>query len=252
MSQTVSFSVHDKIALVTGGATGIGLAAAAALIEHGATVYIGGRREDVGAAAASAVGATFVALDVTSSSSVDGVVEEIVGRHGRLDISVHGAGARLNKPAEDTTDEEWRAVFDTNTDGVFRCCRAVGSAMLAHGGGAIVNIASMSAHSVNRPQRQAAYNASKAAVVQYTRSLAGEWGGLGIRVNSVSPGYTETAMTAVSRSKPEMVEAWLSKTPLHRFAKPHEIAGAVVYLASDASSFVTGTDVAVDGGYTVW
>jgi NAD(P)-dependent dehydrogenase (short-subunit alcohol dehydrogenase family) len=121
--------------------------------------------------------------------------------------------------------------------------------MLTHGGGSIINIGSMSAHIVNHPQRQAIYNASKAAVLHYTRSLAVEWADRGIRVNSVSPGYTETAMTAVSRAIPERLAAWEADTPLGRIAKPDEIAGAVVYLASDASSFVTGSDIVIDGGY---
>jgi NAD(P)-dependent dehydrogenase (short-subunit alcohol dehydrogenase family) len=110
----------------------------------------------------------------------------------------------------------------------------------------------MSAHIVNHPQRQAIYNSSKAAIVHYTRSLAGEWGGDGIRVNSISPGYTETALTAVSRAMPDRLNSWLDKTPLHRIGKPDEMAGAVVYLASDASSFVTGTDIIIDGGYSIW
>ncbi|NYI40512.1 SDR family NAD(P)-dependent oxidoreductase [Demequina lutea] len=252
MHNRVDFTLAERVALVTGGATGIGLAAATALREFGATVYIGGRREDIGEESARRIGATYVHLDVTSSDSVDAAVRSVVQEHGRLDVSVHSAGARLNKPAEDTTDEEWRMVFDTNIDGVFRCCRAAGRVMLEAGGGSIINVASMSAHAVNRPQRQAAYNASKSAVIQYTKSLAGEWGDRNVRVNSISPGYTETAMTALSRAKPEMVDAWLSKTPLARFAKPEEIAGAVVYLASKASSFVTGSDIVVDGGYTVW
>jgi NAD(P)-dependent dehydrogenase (short-subunit alcohol dehydrogenase family) len=252
MTSPLDYAVGGKIALVTGGATGIGYAVAEALVKYGATVYIGGRTEDVGRQAAAELGVTYIPLDVTSAESVDSAVAQVVGEQGRLDIAINGAGARLNKPAEETTDEEWDAVFATNLRGVFLSCRAEGRVMLEQGGGSIVNIASMSASAVNRPQKQAAYNASKAAVVQYSKSLAGEWGDRGIRVNSLSPGYTETAMTAGSRGKPEMVEAWLSKTPLARFAKPHEIAGAAVFLASDASTFVTGHDLLVDGGYTVW
>lgn len=252
MTSSLSFSLSGKVALVTGGATGIGYAIAAALREFGAIVYIGGRREDLGSRAAEELGVTYLPLDVRDTASVDGAVARIVADHGRLDVGINGAGARLNKAAEETTDEEWAEVFETNITGIFRCCRAEGRAMLQQGGGSIVNIASMSAHAVNRPQRQAAYNASKAAVVQYTKSLAGEWGDRHIRVNSLSPGYTETAMTAGSRSKPEMVAAWLANTPMARFAKPDEIAGAAVYLASEASSFVTGHDLVLDGGYTIW
>jgi NAD(P)-dependent dehydrogenase (short-subunit alcohol dehydrogenase family) len=252
LNTPLTFSLAGKVTLVTGGATGIGYAIAAACQAHGAKVYIGGRREDLGAKAAEKLGATYLPLDVHSTESVDAAIARIVSERGRIDIGINGAGARLNKAAEDTTDQEWADVFETNITGIFRCCRAEGRAMLNQGAGTIVNIASMSAHAVNRPQRQAAYNASKAAVVQYSKSLAGEWADRHIRVNSISPGYTETAMTAGSRSKPEMVAVWLGNTPMARVAKPDEIAGAAVYLASDASSFVTGHDLVVDGGYTVW
>ncbi len=125
--------------------------------------------------------------------------------------------------------------------------------MIAQGaGGSIVNIASMSGSVVNRPQRQAAYNASKAAVIMITKSLATEWAASGIRVNAVSPGYVETAMTAQSRKNVERVKGWLELIPLGRFANPEEIAGPVVFLASGAASFVTGHDLIVDGGYTAW
>lgn len=252
MPSHIDFRLDGRVALVVGGASGIGFAAAAALAEYGATLYIGGRRADIGAQAAAELGGTYVPLDVTDTASVDAAFVRISEEAGRLDISVHGAGARLNKPAEDTTDEEWHTVFETNIHGVFRCSRAAGRVMLEQGAGSIVNIASMSAIAVNRPQRQAAYNATKAAVVQYSKSLAGEWAPRNIRVNTVSPGYTETAMTEIGRGKPELADVWLAGTPMGRFARPDEIAGAVLYLASDASTYVTGSDIVLDGGYTIW
>ena len=124
--------------------------------------------------------------------------------------------------------------------------------MLPLGGGSIVNIGSMSAHVVNHPQKQAIYNASKAAILHYTRSLAVEWADRGIRVNTISPGYTETALTAVSRAIPERLASWKAKTPLGRIGQPDEMAGAILYLASNASSYVTGTDIVLDGGYRLW
>lgn len=246
------FRLDGRVALVVGGATGIGRAGAQALAAAGASVWVAGRRADVGAAAAAELGARYVPLDVTDAASVDAAVAAVVAGSGRLDVAVNGAGTGLNRPTEETTDEEFAAVVDTNFGGVFRCCRAEGRAMLAGGGGAIVNIASMSAYVVNHPQRQAIYNASKAAVLHYTRSLAVEWADRGIRVNSVSPGYTETAMTAVSRAIPERLASWHEKTPLGRIARPEDIAGAIVYLASEASAFVTGTDIVLDGGYRLW
>jgi NAD(P)-dependent dehydrogenase (short-subunit alcohol dehydrogenase family) len=147
-------------------------------------------------------------------------------------------------------DGEWDSVFAVNTAGVFRSCRAEGRVMLEAGAGAIVNIASISGSVVNRPQKQAAYNASKAAVVMITKSLAVEWAERGVRVNSVSPGYVLTAMTAESRKDPRRIEEWFSYTPMRRMAEPQEIAGPVLFLASPAASFITGADLVVDGGYT--
>jgi NAD(P)-dependent dehydrogenase (short-subunit alcohol dehydrogenase family) len=122
--------------------------------------------------------------------------------------------------------------------------------MLAAGSGAIVNIASMSGHVVNVPQVQATYNASKSAVIMLTKSLAVEWAARGVRVNSISPGYVETALTARSRAMPERLDEWLRRTPMGRIGQPDEIAGAVLYLVSDAASYVTGSDLVIDGGYT--
>lgn len=248
----VDFSLEGQVALVVGGATGIGNAAAAGLVQFGATVYIAGRREDVGIASAAELGARYVPMNVTDSGSVDAAIARVVEQSGRLDIAVNGAGAGLNKPTEETEDEEFAAVVDANFGGVFRCCRAEGRVMLEQGSGSIINVGSMSAHVVNHPQRQGIYNASKAAIVHYTRSLAVEWADRGIRVNSISPGYTATAMTAVSRAMPERLASWNEKTPLGRVAQPDEMAGAIVYLASPASSFATGTDIILDGGYGLW
>jgi NAD(P)-dependent dehydrogenase (short-subunit alcohol dehydrogenase family) len=247
-----AFSLAGKTALVVGGATGIGFAVAESFIAAGARVYIAGRRRDVGADAAARLGATSLSMDVRDGATVDAAVATILEDVGRLDVAVNGAGTGLNKPTVETTDDEFDAVVQTNFGGVFRCCRAEARAMIAGGGGTIVNIASMSAHVVNHPQRQAIYNASKAAVVHYTRSLAVEWAADGIRVNSVSPGYTATALTAVSRSMPERLASWHERTPLARVAEPAEIASAVLFLASDASAFATGTDIVLDGGYSLW
>jgi len=247
-----AFALEGKVALVVGGATGIGYAVARSFVAAGAHVYIAGRRADVGESAAAELGATSLVVDVRDGASIDAAVDRIFAESGRLDVAVNGAGAGLNKPTVETSDDEFEAVVQTNFGGVFRSCRAEARAMMRSGGGSIVNIASMSAHVVNFPQRQGIYNASKAAVLHYTRSLAVEWAADGIRVNSVSPGYTATALTEVSRGIPERLASWQERTPLGRIADPSEIASAVLYLASGASSYATGTDIVLDGGYSLW
>jgi NAD(P)-dependent dehydrogenase (short-subunit alcohol dehydrogenase family) len=246
------FALNGQTALVVGGATGIGRAAAEALIGIGAAVFIASRSAAGGEKTATEIGATYLPMDVTDSASVNAALGALASRAGRLDIAVNSAGTGLNKAAEETEDEEFARVVDVNFGGVFRCCRAEGRLMLPQGSGSIINIASMSARIVNNPQKQAIYNAAKAAVVHYTRSLAAEWSGRGILVNTVSPGYTETAMTARARANPERLASWKAMTPLGRVAKPAEMAGAIVYLASQASSFTTGADIVIDGGYTLW
>lgn len=246
------FSLCGKSALVTGAAQGIGKAVATALRDAGAAIYLGDLDEEGGEEAANDLGATFVRLDVTDPESLAAAVRAVTVDRGALDIHVNNAGTVVNKPAEDTTDEEWRRVLSVNLDGVFYGCRAAGRQMLRQGEGSIINIGSMSGHISNRPQPQASYNASKAAVIHLTKSLAGEWASRGVRVNSISPGYVGTALTRQAMDNSEWREQWLGSTPLGRVAEPREIAPAAVFLASAASSFCTGTDLVVDGGYTVW
>jgi NAD(P)-dependent dehydrogenase (short-subunit alcohol dehydrogenase family) len=180
------------------------------------------------------------------------MVRAVLAGHGKIDVFVNNAGIAHNVPAEEMTDEEWRRMLSINLDGVFWCCREAGRAMLERGSGAIVNIASMSGMVSNHPQPQAHYNASKAGVIMLTKSLAGEWASRGVRVNSISPGYVRTPLTELGMSNPEWRDVWLSSTPMGRIAEPREIAPAVVFLASDASTYATGTNLVVDGGYTSW
>jgi len=249
---THPFSLQGMTALVVGGTAGIGRAAAEAFVALGAEVAVAGRNQVSGEQAAAEMGARYFRLDVRDAESVDHAVACAMRGWDRLDIAVNAAGLGLNKPTEEIEDAEFAQVVDVNLGGVFRCCRAEGRAMFERGSGSIVNIASMSASVVNHPQKQAVYNAAKAAVVHFTRSLAVEWCDRGIRVNSVSPGYTETAMTARGRSNPDVLASWIAKTPLRRVARPAEMAGAIAYLASNASSYATGTDIVVDGGYQLW
>ena len=242
------FRLDEKTALVTGAAQGIGFEIARGLAEAGAKVIIADLNPEVGETAASSIGGSFQRLDVTDS----GAVRDLAARLSSVHILVNNAGIVRNTPAEKTPDDDWKAVMDVNLNGVFWCCREFGKRMLDAGSGSIVSTASMSGLISNHPQPQAAYNASKAAVIHLTRSLAGEWAGRGVRVNAVAPGYTATPMTILGLETPEWRETWLKETPMGRLAEPREIAPAVLYLASEASSFVTGHTLVVDGGYTVW
>jgi NAD(P)-dependent dehydrogenase (short-subunit alcohol dehydrogenase family) len=246
------FSLSGKTAFVTGGAQGIGRAIVEALQAAEARVFIGDLNEEIGSKTAESLGAGFVRLDVTDPASTEAAVAEVVAAAGRLDIHVNNAGIVGNGAAEDLKPEEWRRVMAVNLDGVFFGCQSAGRQMLKQGSGSIINMGSMSGTIANRPQPQSSYNASKAAVVHLTKSLAGEWAGRGVRVNSISPGYIGTELTKRGMSNEEWLKYWIDGTPQGRVGEPREIGPLAVYLASDASSFVTGSDILIDGGYTVW
>lgn len=252
------FRLDGKIALITGAARGIGLATADALSEAGATVIIA----DLDGEAAAKSAATLIAkgrksdsikLDVTKSAEVDKVHAGVIARHKRVDILVNNAGiAKSFIPAESMDDNTWLSVLDVNLNGVFWCCRAFGKTMLEQGGGAIVNVGSMSAEIVNYPQEQAQYNASKAGVHHLTRSLAAEWAPRHVRVNAVAPTYIETDLTRDVAMDPKIRDHWIGGTPMARMGQPSEIASVILFLASDASSLMTGSIVLADGGYVCW
>ena len=246
------FSLDDRVAVVTGGSRGIGFEIARAMRDSGAHLILADRLRDEGHAAAAELGAEFVETDVTRSESVRALAAGIAARHGRIDILANIAGIALNTPSEDTTDEDWRRVMSVNLDGVFFCCREVGRHMLARGKGVIVNMASMSGLVSNHPQPQAAYNASKAGIHHLARSLAGEWATYGIRVNAVAPGYVDTDMSNVTVQDPYYGDRWMEGTPMRRMLRPEEVASVNLFLATEASSGMTGSIVVVDGGYTIW
>lgn len=242
-----------KKAVVTGGSQAIGLAVATGLAELGADVAVfdiaeGGRAME--AIRASGRQGLFVQADMTKEDQVQGAFQQVLETFGRVDLLFNNAGVFQNKmPAEDMTWAEWRRVMDINLDAVFRVAQQAGRIMIRQKGGAIVNTSSMSAHIVNIPQRQVAYNTAKAAIVHMTRTLAVEWAQHHVRVNSVSPGYIHTEKIDPDKLPAEIRELRNTLTPMGRMGRPEELAGAVAYLLSDAASFTTGHDLVVDGGY---
>ncbi|TDT33912.1 SDR family NAD(P)-dependent oxidoreductase [Naumannella halotolerans] len=256
MSILDTFSLAGRTALVTGGYRGLGLAFSRGLAEAGADVVIAARDGEasatVAAELAAETGRTVVgtALDVNDRDSIRAALDLALERTGRLDVLVNNAGTCYHRPALEVPDDEWDSVFSTNVDGLWKISQEAAKHFSAVGGGNIVNVGSISAEIVNRPQWQPAYNASKAAVHQLTKSLAAEWAPLNIRVNAVAPGYVKTEMAPVD--DPKFKARWIDDSPMQRYALPAEIAPTVVYLASDASSFMTGSVVVIDGGYTTF
>ncbi|MGV0746355.1 SDR family NAD(P)-dependent oxidoreductase [Mycolicibacterium sp. XJ870] len=249
------FDLAGRTALVTGGNQGLGKAFAIGLAEAGARVAIAGRsaeRNQTVVAEAAEVGHDLHAItaDITKAEDVDRMTADTVEALGHIDILVNNAGTCYHGESWTVTEQQWDDVFDLNVKALWACSLAVGAHMRERGSGSIINIGSMSGIIVNRPQMQPAYNASKAAVHHLTKSLAAEWGPLGIRVNALAPGYCKTEMAPVDR--PEFKQHWIDDTPMLRYALPEEIAPSVVFLASDAASFITGSVLVADGGYTTW
>ncbi|MBY3591342.1 SDR family oxidoreductase [Rhizobium bangladeshense] len=249
------FNLEGQVAVVTGGASGIGLETARALASAGADLALIDLGEDALAKAAGEIAAsgrkvsTHIA-NVTDPAAVNAAADAVVASHGKVSILVNSAGIARLHSALDVSDEEWRLVIDVNVNGTFWASRAFGRFMAEAGAGSIVNLGSMSGLIINRPQFAASYMASKGAVHMLTKALAVEWVDRGVRVNAVAPGYVGTEMTLKMREQPELFNVWMDMTPMKRCGEPSEIASAILFLASPASSYVTGSILSVDGGYT--
>ncbi len=243
-----------RTALVTGAGKGLGRAIALGFAAAGADVVLMARtRTDLEAVAreVEALGrqALVAVADATDSRQVDAAVEQAVARFGRVDVLAHAAGGSLRKPSVEVTDEEWDGVIAANLSSTFKVCRAVGRHMLAQGSGSIINLSStagMRGRAGNAP-----YSAAKAAVINLSRALAMEWAPKGVRVNVLAPGRFLTPLTEAEMSVPEKYAAFVRQVPLGRIGKPEEIQDIAVWLASDASAYVTGSTITLDGGQTL-
>jgi NAD(P)-dependent dehydrogenase (short-subunit alcohol dehydrogenase family) len=254
------FRLDGRTALVTGGAQGIGRAYAHALGEAGAAIAVVDillplAQVVVDELKAKGIDAIAVQADVTKPADVAAMVDVVVKQWGKLTIGVNNAGMGQWVAAEEMSESDWDKMMALNLKGVFLCAQAEAKVMLQAGYGSIINTASISGSIVNTPQNQSHYNASKAAVIHLTRSFAAEWAERGVRVNCISPGYTRTKLVEDLLTTPEgarVEPVWIDRTPMRCMAEVTDLQGAVVYLASEASDYMTGADLVIDGGYCVW
>src|SRR3954467_10384688 len=246
------FGLRGKVALVTGSSQGLGKAMARALAQSGADVIVNGRDAAklapvVAEISALGVKATAVAADLGNRADVQRLIEQAIAWQGHLDILVNNAGIIKRTPAADHSDADWDAVIDVNLNGVFTACRAAGKHMITRGSGKIINIASLLTFfgGITVP----GYAASKGAVGQLTKALSNEWSSKGVQVNAIAPGYMRTDNTAALQADPVRSKEILSRIPANRWGEPGDLEGAIVFLASSASDYLSGHVMAVDGGW---
>ena len=251
------FSLDGQVGIVTGGGQGLGKVFCHGFAEAGADIVVAEINSGTGPVTAKEIQAKgrralFVETDVRNRESVCAMVEKALAEFGQVDFLMNNAGIVKWCEAEDVSEQDWRDVIDVNLNGLFFCCQAVGRHMIERRRGSIINIASMSGFIVNKPQPQASYNTSKAAVIHLTRSLAAEWAPYNIRVNAIAPGYMATPMARPFFDDPQYGGVWIDAIPIKRPGEPEELAPLAVFLAAEASSYVTGSTVVIDGGYTAW
>lgn len=255
MSIMDRFSMKGKVSVVTGGNRGIGRAIAQGLAEAGSAIVVAARDAEKSAEAvaelkAAGVEVMAVSADVSKREDIEGMLAEVVGKFGKVDVLVNNAGIGFHADALKLEDSEWDRLFATNLEGVWKTSQIVGRHMVENGSGSIINIGSISGFIINRPQWHSPYGISKAAVHHLTRSLAAEWATKGVRVNAIAPGYVKTEIASTEYE--DYRHYWKDEVPMQRYGSPDEIAPTALLLASDAGSFVTGSVFVVDGGYTLW
>ena len=253
MNALRQFSLEGKVAIVTGSTRGIGRAIAEGLADAGAAVAVNGRSPEATQNAAGEIAAAGgktlpIAADVSIAADVERLIRTTVSKFGRLDILVNNAGiSPYYKAAEAVAESEWYEIMNTNLKSVFLCCQAAARVMIPQKSGRIINISSIGGQ-VALP-KLFPYTAAKGAINQITRALAVEWAAHGIRVNAIAPAYIETDLTKGLRNNPKLRDDLVRQVPLGRLGEPSEVVGAAIYLASDASSYVTGHTLSVDGGW---
>lgn len=249
-----AFSLKDRVALVTGGSRGLGYVMAGALARAGADVAIVGRRQDTVEAAAGTLAAETsrrvlpVVADVSIGRQVEIMTDEVLNEFGRVDILVNNAGINIRRPVLEQTEEEFRQILDINLVGAYLVARCVGRHLVQQRHGSVINVASMigKVGLADRP----GYTASKGGLIQLTRTMALEWAPFGVRVNALCPGPFATEINTPVLNDEEASRAFVSRIPLGRWGRPEEIGPAAVFLAGEASSFMTGATLTIDGGWT--
>jgi NAD(P)-dependent dehydrogenase (short-subunit alcohol dehydrogenase family) len=242
--------LDGRVALVTGGGNGIGRATCHALAQAGAHVAVTDVDQPAAAKVADEIGGEAHRLDVADEVLVREVVAAVAKRHGRIDVLVNNAGLGARMPAVELPTERWRQVLAVNVDGGFFCAREAGRHMLRAGRGAVVNVASIMGLVGGAHYPNLAYHTAKGAIVNLTRALACEWAPQGVRVNAVAPTFARTRLTEPLLADKAMEQRLLEHTPMGRLVEPEEVAAAILFLASDAASMITGATLPVDGGWT--